>query len=688
MESRMPRPAFTVVTGVVVALAFVGLGSRLLNRFIPKQTENRLFGERLEFLSRASIQKIDWKTPTVETFAEARRVDRPVLLFLGRSSNPYARELDNGVFQMGRVQAYLARNFLCIRIDVDAFPEYRSALLPVSRAILGIMPGCQLWVLDPNGEVLQMLPRNVALFARDENTMISALVEARNRFERASIPGQLDFRAAQRADERALLEPQRSPLPGFGEFGSRLASLVDRKEGGFGPDGPRILTPESWRYLLATGQMEEFSKSLDPVLSSPVVDLIDGGFFHGSRDNHWVEVEYDKSSVANAAMLRVLAISSVTREGPFDRYLAVRTFDALRHDFLSSMGVSCSRSSDAGVDGRSARSSFGVRSLRAALPEDVDRTWAQAFLGLVVETNPRMTPRLAESTVVTRPRLSKVLKLLELSAGPRPPRSGEGYADNTGYVIARMIEAARILDDHDRLQSALNAFDWMSPFRDGSGVVHSFASGGSEGRLSDYLAYSDVCLQHYLATGRYSSLRDGLSVLRTALTKFQIGRTGGLKMIDAVTSPTPEFVELPEISDGNGESAMAMALRLTNDYSRMLADQPGQVAELRRFVSSAAQNYASVAGAQGVSGAGFFLAAAAVFDDAFIVAVGPQAQELSDRAARQFPNRLCVPAFGEVRQDLQGRAAGIYVIRGESVMGPMTLEVAGKSCSAMLAPGG
>ena len=159
-------------------------------------------------------------------------------------------------------------------------------------------------------------------------------------------------------------------------------------------------------------------------------------------------------------------------------------------------------------------------------------------------------------------------------------------------------------------------------------------------------------------------------------------------MIDAVTSPTPEFVELPEISDGNGESAMAMALRLTNDYSRMLADQPGQVAELRRFVSSAAQNYASVAGAQGVSGAGFFLAAAAVFDDAFIVAVGPQAQELSDRAARQFPNRLCVPAFGEVRQDLQGRAAGIYVIRGESVMGPMTLEVAGKSCSAMLAPGG
>lgn len=684
MILSMPRPAFTVVSSSVVALVAIGFASRFFRPLIPKPGENALANEASEFLSRAAIQQINWKKPISESFAIARRRDMPILLFVGSSYNPLARGLDNGVLMSPRVQAYLARNFECIRVDILAYPEYRNAFLPISRGVVGFPTGCQLWVLDPSGKIVDLLPKGLGLWPTDENAFIDALVAARRRFESPLTEvGAAKYQDAQDRDWRALTSKFTATAPDFAGFGADLASSVHPR-GGFGHESPRVATPEAWRYLLATGNLVAFKASCDPVLQSPLVDLIDGGFFHGARDADWIETDFDKSAVTNAAMLRVMASASATLHEPIYRYLAERTFDCLTTEFVLLNGIAASRRSDAQANGRSARTSFGVRKLRESLSETDDYQWAQSNLGLRVETNPRMVPLLRSTrTLKDLTRLERVLTTLRVAAGPLPERTSAGFTDVTGFCVARLIEAARMLGDRNRIDLAVSLFDWVEVNRNGATLLHSQESGLRSAYVGDYLAYADAALQHYLATGRQTSIQSGREVLLKALELFNSGQGAVLWMRDKPAAPLPDRLAVPEIADSAAESCTAYALRLCHDYERVFPSEAG----LRRFANSATGAFGAQAKVLGPRGAGYFLAAQGAFDDSFFVCVGPDAQSFSDRLAEIQPWRMCLAAFGDIRVDLQRMGNGVYLARGESIQGPMSLVAAQKALSPFIGSG-
>ncbi|MBC8063493.1 MAG: thioredoxin domain-containing protein [Chlorobia bacterium] len=677
----MPRPAFTVVSSSVVALVAIGFASRIFRPLIPKPGGNALANESSEFLSRAATQQINWKKPIADSFAMARRRDMPILLFIGSSYNPLARGLDNGVLMSPRVQAYLARNFECIRVDILAYPEYRNAFLPISRGIVGFPTGCQLWVLDPSGKIVDLLPKGLGLWPTDENAFIDALVAARRRFESPIAEGAgTKYQEAQDRDWQALTAEFTPAAPDFEAYGAGLSNSIYPR-GGFGGESPRVVTPEAWRYLLATGNLVAFKASIGPVLRSPLVDLVDGGFFHGARDSDWIETDFDKSAVTNAAMLRVMASASAMLKEPIYRYLSERTFDSLTTEFVVQNGIAASRQSDSQSNGRSDRTSFGVRKLRESLSEGDDYQWAQSYLGLRVETNPRMVPILRSTrTLSDLPRLERILATLRRATGSVPETTSAGFADVTGFCVARLIEGARTLGDAKRLDVALSLFDWVELNRNGANMLHSQESGLRTPYVGDYLAYADAALQHYLATGRQTSIQSGREVLLRALELFNSGQGAVLWMRDKPSAPLPSFLAVPEIADSSTESATAYAMRLCHDYERVFPTE----SVFRRFANAATGAFGAQANVLGPRGAGFFLAAQSVFDDTFFVCVGPEAQPWSDRLAELQPWRMCIAAFGEIRVDLQKMGNGVYLVRGESVQGPMSLAAAQKALSPFI----
>lgn len=685
MNLSMPRPAFTVVSSSVAALVLLGFASRFFQGRIPKPAENVLAKEDSEFLNRASTQKIDWQKPTPESFALGRRRDLPILLFIGNAYNPIARGFDQGVLLSPRVQAYLARNFLCIRVDSLAYPQFRNAFLPISRGIVGFPSGCQLWILDPSGKIVDLLSTGLGLNPTDENAIISALVEARQRFENPTgMPGSARYEEAQQRDIEALAQSGSQIVPDFGAFGRSLVDSVYAR-GGFGPNGPRIIAPEAWRYLLATGEIDAFRSSIDPVLQSPIVDLIDGGFFHGARDSDWVEIDFDKSAAANAAMLRVLSAGWALLRNPMYRFLAERTFDSLTTEFVMPTGIAACRASDAGASGRSDRTSFGVRKLRELLPEDADYRWAQTRLGLRVESNPRMTPRLTSlQTVEDREQLDRVIALLTKGTSERPVRTTVGLTDVSGYCVARLLEASRILGDPKRTDQAGELFSWLEMNRTGTDVVHSHESDIGAPYLGDYLGYADAALQHYLATGRYPSIQSGKAILQRALSLYGTGNPGGLNLGLAPKTPMPPTLNLPELADTASEAALAQAIKLCQDYARLFPEE----LQFRQFPSRATARYGQIATLLGNRGSGFFLAAQGVFNDDCFVSVGAKAQEMADALAARQPFRLCFAAFGAIRSDIQRRGPGVYIVRGEQVQGPFTVEAATARVSPYLTPPG
>lgn len=296
-----------------------------------------------------------------------------------------------------------------------------------------------------------------------------------------------------------------------------------------------------------------------------------------------------------------------------------------------------------------------------------------------------MVPRLADlGALQDRKQFDEVLEKLRFATGRAPEARSPGFADVTGYCVARMIESARIMGDQERLDRALDAFRWVEMARNGVDMRHNarpdFALYSYAG---DYLGYADAALQVYLATGRYSALQSGRGVLLRCLEKFGVGPRGTMNMALDREAPFPWTDSLPELYDADGPSVMAHAVVLAEDYGRVF----GSDDVLVRFVNAAIGRFGPAAFTLRERGAGFFNAARRAFEDEFFVATGPKAQELADAVAMRHPFRLCVPAFGDVREDIQSRGPGIFVVRGETVRGPFGLERAVREASPFLGVG-
>ena len=683
MSLAMPRPAFTVVSSSVAALVVLGFIAQAFKSKIPQTPVNDLGHEGSEFLNRAAMQRIDWHKPTPESFALAKRRDLPILLFVGSSYNPLARGFDEGIENSPRVQSFLERNFLCIRADTLAYPAFRNAFLPLSRASLNLSSGFQVWVLDTSGSILDLLPQNLGVFPRQENLYIDALVTAREKFAAPSLDViESRFQDAQVRDQALLRIPAVENVPDFEAFEERFFSEVSQN-GGFEGGLIKQLTPEAWRYLLLTGRLSDFKNGIEPILHSSVVDLIDGGFFHGSRDPNWKFVDYDKSATANASMLRTLGMASKQDPSGLYSYLARRTFESLTTEFVVVAGVAAQRPSDAGEDGRSRRSSFGVRKLQQTLGGTPWMRWAQDHLGLRVESNPLMTPRLASpESLADRGPLGETLSKLR-HASPANPCQAPGFADVTGFTVARLLESARLMNEQKMLNKAVDLFPFIEEFRQGPNMTHSFHRSVQDAYLGDYLAYADAALNLYLATGRYDALLEGRSVLERALVLFAGDASGIIGMTGASQEPMPENLSLSEVADPVIESTVAQAIRLCLDYSRIFPESLG----LRRAADQSVIAFTVAARNQGYRAAGYFAACQSVFDDAYFVSTGPYAQELADKVARLHPARLSFAAFGDVRLDIQDRGPGVYIVKGILVEGPMSAADAAAKVPVTLGSG-
>jgi uncharacterized protein YyaL (SSP411 family) len=187
-----------------------------------------------------------------------------------------------------------------------------------------------------------------------------------------------------------------------------------------------------------------------------------------------------------------------------------------------------------------------------------------------------------------------------------------------------------------------------------------------EGYAGDYLAYADAALQYYLSTGRYSVLQSGRRVLLRCLEKFDGTGLGTMKLAQDHGPPFPWTESLPELYDSGTPSAMSHAILLAGEYGRVFIQDKSFV----RFANAAIGTFGLASFTLKERGAGFYCAASRAFDDEYFVTTGPEAQELADTIAAKQPFRLCVPAFGDIRADIQSRGPGVYLVRGATVRGP------------------
>lgn len=689
MARSSQRRFFPAVTTVVVILAAFGALSLVLRRAIPPPPPNRLADSAGDYLTAGSRQFVQWYPLGPEAFAESKRLDRPLFIAIGAQWSSAARQADATSFLNQDVVERLRQGYVCVRVDTDQYPEWLNAYLPLSRAVISDLPERQLWfepsfqgiVLDPSELMVSWILRHFSSERMEPPFFLGGFTEANARIAGAAqlkpgfpAPGQVQV-----TDWTPLTSRQRPAKLDLETHMDWLRGHISSRFGGQPMNGFQLLQPNVWRFMLEKGELADLERSLGPALRSGIVDWLDGGFFRIADDPSWQQIEFDKLAVQNAEMMALLARIARTTNDPFCLALAKRTFDCLTGPFEKDGLVYGYRTVETTQDRRSQRDSFPPQELRDNFNAG-DREWLRAHLGLKVESNPQMIATVPEPAdyVVNQERYKGFFdRLRRIKTEAAVQYGSYALLDVNGFVCARLLETARLLEDPKRLATAAEIFDKLAQFRVGlDDVVHGLEdSARAYYYLGDYLAYADAALEHYRSFGIQRPLKDGLAVLKRALFLFHGDHDGVLlngTMIGLAIAPPN--AKSPEIVDNLRESTLAMAARLAFSYGAILKDD-----QLKGEARAILGQYASTANSIQNCVSGLFCADWLIQRDriALITHRDGDAESLRsmERMAAKHPNDL-------VACSVESGSDGWFIFKGgKLVAGAVSDESADKLLS-------
>jgi uncharacterized protein YyaL (SSP411 family) len=264
--------------------------------------------------------EIRWRPWSAETFDDAIRADRPILLNLTAVWCGWCQRMDETTYSDGELIDLINAELVPIRVDADQFPHVQE------RYIASGWPTNAF--LTPTGEVLWA----GTYVEPEEFGKVAAGVLAAWRERREELQVEIDRR--RRALEAAR---GRQVLAGLvrreaaDDVVAALLDAFDPRNGGFG-DAPKFPLTDAVELLFvqAARLADEQSRSLaeqtlDGMLAGELWDDIDGGFFRYALAPDWTEPRREKLLEVNAGLLRIYALGAHLLDRRDLREVAERT---------------------------------------------------------------------------------------------------------------------------------------------------------------------------------------------------------------------------------------------------------------------------------------------------------------------------------------------------------------------------
>ncbi len=684
MPRRKHRSYYPAVTFSVIIVGIMGMGGAALRKFIPKPPLNPLAEERDPFLVQAGTQAIPWRKLDRASLAEARRADKPIYLVIGEASSRIGQLADLFSLVDSETTEFIRREFIPIRVDATAQPYLAAAFDPVRRSQDGWDPSFQVWYLNSEGFVVSgLLPTSPQVGSLPKNLFGSAQYVAQQIREMAKPDSIVDpAGTSQAAQAQLLLGSGSRGRPDFASHLSWLLSNRDPLSSGWPTTSGEQLRAAPLQFLLASGDEPAFFQSLDAIVTSGMVDWINGGFFSQARQAGWREIDYDKYAATNADLVEVFAKAHALNPKPIYQKVAQDGFDALADRFAKDGIIRAYRFEDRVGNNRSARSSFSPRYLNDHF-DDERRSQIKRVFSLDPVPNPEMLLKVTSTDAYngSAASVSDLLEALRASrVEPLERYSEQQVANVSCAAVARLLGAARFLDDPERLSTARYLFDQLKRYRSGENDVLRRADGRDEevAFLGDYLAYGDAALQMYLVSGDPEHLQESVRVTQRAVELFEVIPGVLSNASPELKKDLPPDTLLPEVVDRNTTSTAAVAIRLLTQLGWILGDIPDG-AQFRRFAREGVYHYGPLANEYQRGFSGLF--EATLLYDRMLSGrvVGRDAVQLAAKWQRLHPAALIFPVPSE-------EATRFEVIRGAVVTPFANIQAASEALEAATPP--
>jgi uncharacterized protein YyaL (SSP411 family) len=538
---------------------------------------NRLGNATSPYLLQHADNPVDWWPWSDEAFAEARRLDVPVLLSVGYAACHWCHVMAHESFEDETTAALVNANLIAIKVDREERPDIDAVYMSATQAMTGQGGWPMTVFMTPDGDPFlcgTYYPRE--RFIQLVTAVADAWKKNKGQIQTESI--RIRQSLAENAAAMSALGGSAGELNLQDVTATAVAGLersFDRVRAGFG-GAPKFPPSMVLEFLLRhderTGEWPALSMAeatCEAMARGGMYDQLGGGFSRYSVDASWTVPHFEKMLYDNALLAGVYTHlwrrtgQRHGREGAaLARRVAEETCEFMLRELRTPEG-GLAASLDADSDG--SEGAFYVWTpdqLREVLgPEDGD--FAVAAFGVTdagtFEHGTSVLQRLAEPEGHERfDRLRGVL-LTARESRVRPARDDKVVAAWNGMAIGALAEAGVLFDREDFLAAAQEAAEllvsvhYRAP-KESSPVVGTArilrtsrdgVAGPSAGLLEDYACVAAGLLKLSGVSGEARWTTVAGELLDTVLTAFADGDGGfydtaddGERLIYRPTDPT------------------------------------------------------------------------------------------------------------------------------------------------------
>jgi len=506
--------------------------------------ENRLAQATSPYLLQHKHNPVDWWTWGPDALAEAKRLNRPILLSVGYAACHWCHVMAHESFEDEATAKVMNELFVNIKVDREERPDIDQIYMNALH-LLGEQGGWPLTMfLTPKGEPVwggTYFPKE-SKYGRPAFTDILREVSRLFREEPAKIDSNRAALLARLADKARPAGKVAIGVKELDAAAGQLGNMFDPVNGGLhgAPKFPQPgLLEFLWRAGARTGDarfFETVEHSLERMSEGGIYDHLGGGFSRYSVDDKWLVPHFEKMLYDNAQLLELLALAYQRGGNPLFAARARETVEWLKREMTTPEGA-FSASLDADSEGEEGK--FYVWSKNEIIellgPEAAgffahyyDVTDNGNFEGHNILNRSQNVARSAADEA----RLASLRAiLLEARASRvRPGLDDKALADWNGLMIAALVNAGIVFDEPSWLATAKCAFDFIAAsMTKGDRLGHSWRAGKLlfPGLASDFTAMIRAALALYEGTAERDYLEQALKWQHTFDAHYADADTGG-----------------------------------------------------------------------------------------------------------------------------------------------------------------
>ncbi len=517
---------------------------------------NRLAGAMSPYLRQHADNPVDWWPWCTEAFAEARRLDRPILLSVGYAACHWCHVMAHESFSDPAIAAVLNDRFVSIKVDREERPDIDAVYLAATQALTGGGGWPMTVFLDHAGRPFYA----GTYFPPSPQPGMPSFAEILHAVDRAWQGDRA--RVAQAAQQitaalRGTRPPARSSAPptpaDVRAAVDQLAAEFDPEQGGFGsaPKFPPALVLE---FLLradalarAAGEPDErplamVAGTLRAMAGGGIYDQLAGGFARYSVDAGWVVPHFEKMLYDNALLLRTYVHWGRATSDPLARRVVRETAEFLLAEVRTAEGAFAA-SLDADSDGREGAFYVWTPSQLVAALGPVDGGWVAGLCAVTSAGTfePGWSVLQLPAELPDEARWARCREALCLARAHRrrPARDDKVVAAWNGLAIAALAEAGALLGESAWVGAAVACAEFVVG-RHWSGDTGQLArvslagevSQQAPGVLEDYADVAAGLLALYQVTGDERWFATARALLDAVVDRFGDGHGGFFETAD------------------------------------------------------------------------------------------------------------------------------------------------------------